>query len=134
MSDEAAIVDNPFRVLGLAPTATTREVEREAAKLLGMIELGVGDVGSYPTPLGPRPRTAEAVRAAAAALRDPRRRLAAELWIGGALDGGDGPAGGGIAGDRDGGSGNGGGARAEPAADPIVRWPDALRTSGWGPR
>lgn len=106
--------DNPFRVLGVAPTATTREIEREAAKLLGMLELGVGDAGTYPTPLGPRPRTAEAVRAAAAVLRDPRRRLSAELWIGAA----DEPR-----------------AAAAPSTttDPV-RWPGALRATGWGPR
>jgi len=75
-----SIADNPFYVLGLAPDTSRIEIEREAQKLLGMIELGFPDALTYQTPLGPRPRTAEAVRAAVAALRDPYRRLVAELW------------------------------------------------------
>ena len=74
------IEDNPFFVLGL-PTDTSRiEIEREAQKLLGMLELGFADALTYQTPVGPRPRTPEAVRAAVAALRDPYKRLVAELW------------------------------------------------------
>lgn len=74
------IEDNPFFVLGL-PTDTSRiELEREAQKLLGMLELGFADALTYQTPVGPRPRTPEAVRAAVAALRDPYKRLVAELW------------------------------------------------------
>lgn len=72
--------ENPFFVLGLATDASRIEVEREAQKLLGMLELGFADALTYATPLGPRPRTPELVRAAVAALRDPARRLAAELW------------------------------------------------------
>jgi hypothetical protein len=74
------LADNPFFVLGLLPEASRIEVEREAQKLLGMLELGFADAASYATPLGPQPRTAEAVRAAVAALRDPYQRLVAELW------------------------------------------------------
>jgi hypothetical protein len=74
------VIDNPFLVLGISPDASRIEVEREAQKLLGMIELGFPEALTYPTPLGPRPRTAEAVRAAVAALRDPYQRLLAELW------------------------------------------------------
>ncbi len=77
------LAENPFFVLGLAPDAPPREVEREAQKLLGMLELGLADATTYATPLGPRTRTAESVRAAAAVLRDPRRRLVAELWAAG---------------------------------------------------
>jgi hypothetical protein len=74
------IENNPFFVLGL-PTDTSRiEIEREAQKLLGMLELGFADALTYQTPVGPRPRTPEAVRAAVAALRDPYKRLVAELW------------------------------------------------------
>ncbi len=72
--------ENPFFVLGLATDASRIEVEREAQKLLGMLELGFGEARTYATPLGTRPRTPELVRAAVAALRDPARRLAAELW------------------------------------------------------
>lgn len=74
------IEDNPFFVLGVSPDASRIELEREAQKLLGMLELGFAEAQAYPTPIGPRPRTAEAVRAAVAALRDPYRRLVAELW------------------------------------------------------
>ena len=74
------LADNPFFVLGVAADASRIEVEREAQKLLGMLELGFADARTYATPLGPRERTAEMVRAAVAALRDPYRRLVAELW------------------------------------------------------
>ncbi|MFT3700398.1 MAG: hypothetical protein QM831_45050 [Kofleriaceae bacterium] len=72
--------ENPFYVMGLSVDASRIEIEREAAKLLGMLELGFADVKTYATPLGPRPRTPELVRAAAAALRDPYQRLVAEIW------------------------------------------------------
>lgn len=74
------LLDNPFFVLGLAAEASRIEVEREAQKLLGMLELGFSETATYATPLGPQPRTAEMVRAAVAALRDPYQRLVAELW------------------------------------------------------
>jgi hypothetical protein len=80
MTAVARITENPFLVLGLPPTATRMEIEREAQKLLGMLELGLAAAATYDTPLGPRPRTPDLVRAAAATLRDPARRLAAELW------------------------------------------------------
>ena len=72
--------DNPFLVLGVSPDASRVEIEREAQKLLGMLELGFADAKTFKTPLGPRERTPEAVRAAVAALRDPYQRLLAELW------------------------------------------------------
>jgi hypothetical protein len=74
------LADNPFFVLGVPAEASRIEVEREAQKLLGMLELGFAEARTYATPLGPRERTAEMVRAAVAALRDPYRRLVAELW------------------------------------------------------
>lgn len=74
------IVDNPFLVLGLSPDVSRIEIERAAQKLLGMLELGFADAQTYQTPLGPRSRTTESVRAAVAALRDPYQRLVAELW------------------------------------------------------
>ena len=74
------IRDNPFFVLGVGPDASRIEIEREAQKLLGMLELGFPGAQTYATPLGPRPRTAEMVRAAVATLRDPYQRLLAELW------------------------------------------------------
>jgi hypothetical protein len=76
----AKIADNPFFVLGVSPDASRIEIEREAQKLLGMLELDFAAVKTYSTPIGDRPRTPEAVRAAVAALRDPYQRLVAELW------------------------------------------------------
>ena len=74
------ITENPFFVLGLSPDASRIELEREAQKLLGMLELGFAGAQSYATPMGPRTRTAESVRAAVAVLRDPYQRLVAERW------------------------------------------------------
>jgi hypothetical protein len=74
------LAENPFFVLALSPDASRIELEREAQKLLGMLELGFEGAQTYATPLGPRPRTPEAVRAAVAALRDPYQRLLAEVW------------------------------------------------------
>lgn len=71
---------NPFLVLALVPEASRDELERQGAKLLALLAAGVPGAASYETPLGPRARTAEAVRAALAELRDPRRRAAAEWW------------------------------------------------------
>ena len=74
------LAENPFFVLGVSVETPRLEIEREAQKLLGMLELGFAAARSYATPLGPRERTAESVRAAVAALRDPSQRLIAELW------------------------------------------------------
>lgn len=106
------VEDNPFFVLGLPADTSRIELEREAQKLLGMLELGFVEAKAYRTPLGTRPRTPELVRAAVAALRDPYRRLIAELW-----------------------------ARHAPVLEPIetvTAEPEAPRTGirralGWGP-
>jgi len=74
------IEENPFFVLGVSPDASRIEIEREAQKLLGMLELNFSEVHTYATPAGPQLRTSELVRAAVAALRDPYKRLVAELW------------------------------------------------------
>jgi len=72
--------ENPFFVLGVSCDASRIEIEREAQKLLGMLELGFAAAQTYATPMGPRERSPEAVREAVAALRDPYRRLLAEFW------------------------------------------------------
>lgn len=72
--------DNAFFVLELQPTATRPEVERAAAKLLSMLEIGMKAAAIYPTPVGPRARTPELVRIAVADLRDPERRAMHEAW------------------------------------------------------
>lgn len=74
--------ENPLLVLELAPAASRAEIERAGQKLLAMLELGLRSAALYPTPLGPRARTPESVRAAMAELRDPDRRIVHELWIG----------------------------------------------------
>ena len=51
-----SIAENPFYVLGVAPDASRIEIEREAQKLLGMLELDFAEVRTYATPVGPRPR------------------------------------------------------------------------------
>jgi hypothetical protein len=76
----ARLRENPFFVLELPVTASRIEVEREAQKLLGMLELGLAQAARYASPLGWHARTPDLVRAAAATLRDPRRRLVAEAW------------------------------------------------------
>jgi len=76
----ARLRENPFFVLGVPVTASRVEIEREAQKLLGMLELGLAPAAHYASPLGWHARTPDLVRAAAATLRDPRRRLIAEAW------------------------------------------------------
>ncbi len=109
----ASIADNPFYVLGLRPACARVEAEREGAKLLGMLELGLEAAAPYATPLGPQPRTPEKVREAMAELRDPERRLRHELWARAEPSAG---------------------ASAEPAPrldSPPPAWADALAALGW---
>jgi hypothetical protein len=54
------------------------DVERQAKKLLAMLELGLASAATYASPLGPRPRTVDDVRQARQQLQDPVRRLAFE--------------------------------------------------------
>ena len=72
------IADNPFFVLELPPTATPMEIERQGRMILARLELGLASAQTHPSPLGPRPRSADDVRRAMQSLADPRRRLAAE--------------------------------------------------------
>lgn len=72
--------DNPLFVLELTPGATRAEVERAGQKLLAMLAVGVGEAGRFATPVGVRARTETSVREAMAQLRDPDRRMRAELW------------------------------------------------------
>ena len=73
------IAENPFYVLGVSPTASRTELEREGNKLLSMLQLGLKESKVYRSPVGEHARTEEAVRAAMAELRDPKRRLVHEL-------------------------------------------------------
>jgi hypothetical protein len=115
MSPADRIAGNPLTVLGLGAGASRIEIEREAQKLLGMLELGFAEAETYATPLGPRPRTAELVRAAVAALRDPAQRLAAELWLCAEAPAPVAPA-------------------PSAAVDDPAPWPDALVALDWSPR
>jgi len=72
------IADNPFFVLELPATATAMEIERQGRMILARLELGLTSAQTHPSPLGPRPRSADDVRRAMQVLADPRRRLAAE--------------------------------------------------------
>jgi hypothetical protein len=115
MSASRRIAENPFLVLGLPTTASRLEIEREGQKLLGMLELGFAVAATYDTPLGPRTRTPELVRAAVATLRDPAKRLAAEVWARAPIA----PA-------------------REPTETPTATgpagWPEAPAALGWRPR
>jgi hypothetical protein len=73
-------LENSFLVLGVPPSASAAEVERQGQKLLAMLAAGLREADHYPTPFGEQPRTPELVRAALADLRDPGRRLWAEWW------------------------------------------------------
>lgn len=76
----ARLRENAFHVLGLRPSCSRMEVEREGQKLLAMLELGLSEAAHYDTPVGRMPRTAELVRASMATLRDPTTRLQHALW------------------------------------------------------
>jgi hypothetical protein len=71
---------NPFLVLELPPDVTRDQLERQGARLLALLAAGVAGSAAYPTPLGPRERTAAMIRTALAELRDPDRRLIHEWW------------------------------------------------------
>ena len=76
------IVQNPFFVLGVSPLAEGWEIDREASKVLGQLELGVESARVYPTPLGSGERDADLVRWALGELRDPKKRFVHAMWAG----------------------------------------------------
>ena len=75
----AVLSENPFRLLGLSPQASARDVEREGARLLALVAAGLDDPKDL-APLGPAERSAEQVRWAIAELRDPHRRAVHEFF------------------------------------------------------
>jgi hypothetical protein len=114
------LADNPFHVLELPVTASRMEIERAGQKWLSMLEIGVAAAASYPSPLGPRSRTPEAVRMAMAELRDPDKRVVAEMLLAPARAGLAPPA---IApGDRD------------PRPGAMEPWPELAHLLGRRPR
>jgi hypothetical protein len=76
------LLRNPFFVIGVSPAADGREIEREATKVLGQLELGVESASSYRTPVGPGGRDADLVRWALGELRDPKKRFVHAMWAG----------------------------------------------------
>jgi hypothetical protein len=125
----ARLVENPFFVLDLPVDASRVEVEREAQKLLGMLELGLAQAQRYASPLGWHDRTSDLVRAAAAALRDPQRRLIAEAWAMHARITADVDADADV--DMDLGSGD---VVEVSSIDTVDAWPGARHALGWGAR
>lgn len=105
------MTENPFYILGLTPTCTWQDIEREGQKILGMLTLGLSSARVYDTPWGQKTRSPEQVRAAMAELRDPERRIFHELWA--AL-----PAQPELVGENDG----------EPQ---LPAWPAAFAAFGW---
>jgi hypothetical protein len=71
---------DPFVVLQAAPTASRRDLDDVALRLLEALAAGLPGADRYPTPLGPRRRDPEVVSAAAAELRDRERRIVHEVW------------------------------------------------------
>jgi len=72
--------ENPFFVLGLPPDTPRPEIERTAQRLLAESALGRSAALRYTTPFGEAERTPDLIRAAVAELRDPRKRVAHELF------------------------------------------------------
>jgi hypothetical protein len=75
-----AHAENPFLVLGVEPSATAAEIERQGQRLLSELAAGLDSARRYATVFGARERTSELVRSAIAELQDPARRLAHEWW------------------------------------------------------
>jgi hypothetical protein len=71
---------NPFFVLGVAPTSSRMDIERAAQKLLAQLAIGAASAQVYSTPFGTRSRDEALVRSALTTLRDPERRVLLELW------------------------------------------------------
>ncbi len=129
-----AIAGNPFYVLALGRSASRTEVERAGQRWLGALALDVAEARYYATPMGPQPRTEEAVRQAMAALRDPDQRLRHELWLPDVVSAAGSPT-------------SAPSAAAAPPADPGAAtapvdsgavaappWTGALAAIGWKPR
>ena len=76
----ARVASNAFYVLGIPTTANRFDILRAEANLLEAIAQDRPGASTYDTPVGRRTRDVVAVRAAAAALADPDRRIDHELW------------------------------------------------------
>jgi len=78
----ARLLTNPFTVLGLPPTASPAEIERQGQKLLAQLASGKEAAAPYSSPVGLGQRTPDLVRWSIDQLRDPKRRFVHELWAG----------------------------------------------------
>jgi hypothetical protein len=114
-------IENPFFVLGLPIDCARADAEREASKLLGLLALGVASATRYRSPLGAHDRTADDVRRAIADLRDPARRLLAEVWAAAPIEA-----------ERSAGAEADAATATEPTAPTC--WPDALDALALRPR
>lgn len=122
---------NPFRILGLPITASTRAIATHVQKRLVLAELGSTDPSlDGPFPLKPAP-TSEDIRKAERELHDPTRRILHELFWFWPLDGVDGANDPGFlalkAGDVPAASRIWSDAAANPSAAPIARHNNAVR-------
>lgn len=73
---------DPFYVLEAPRTATRRELDAVAQRLLDALAQGLAGAARYPTPLGERRRDEGTVKAAAHELRDAESRIVHEVWAG----------------------------------------------------
>jgi hypothetical protein len=81
MTSAIDLVRNPFFVLELDADASAVDVDRQGKKLLAELELGKNSARSFASPFGALPRDEAGVRAAMAALRDPRLRSLYALFV-----------------------------------------------------
>lgn len=72
---------NPFYVLALPIDCSLMDVERAGNKWLRMLSMSES-ARQYTSPFGPQERTEDLIRWAMAELKDPKRRLRHEQWVG----------------------------------------------------
>ena len=73
-------VNNPYFVLGLAPSASLVDIERAGQKLIAQLTIGAASAKTYVSPFGPLARDESLVRSAVATLRDPNERVLSAFW------------------------------------------------------
>ena len=130
----APILDSPLLLLELPAGFTPMELERATRKWLGLLELGAASARTAAGPAGPIERTVDAVRAAAAELRDDRRRGDNEMWAAIARRAMQAPAEEGHDAARAGGDDAQRDARAGATTPAGPAWTEALEALGWGRR
>lgn len=76
MATPTALAANPFRVLGLPSDASSRDLRRQGDRMRITLEVGAGGTGSN----GGLAHEVDSYRTVTERLKDPRRRLADELF------------------------------------------------------